>query len=113
MPPCAAADEVRGQNLATAELNARHFIDNPFSTKGTRAIRGGRIAHDWVVANFYNADAPRKQSRRSGTLISLREVSQLHASSLQDGDITPEFSGRTMRPRSVHFIHLGPAATRC
>jgi hypothetical protein len=45
---------------------------------------------------------------------------------LRLGDITPEFSGRAMRPKGtiaapeaemtvmpVHFIEPGPAATRC
>jgi hypothetical protein len=49
-------------------------------------------------------DAPRKQ-RILATAPVLGSSSQ--------GDITPEFSGRPLTPRSVHFIVHGPPATRC
>jgi hypothetical protein len=99
-------------------IHTWHFIDNSAARLATcprRHTMREPIWHDWREAGTRTTthlNAPRKQ-RRFDTLASLREMSQPTILFLGYGDITPEFSGRTMRPRSEHFIHHGPAATRC
>jgi len=110
MPPCAAADEVRGRNLATAELNACTLSTTGFDQRNASCPRRQKLARLGGGELLLLRRAAEAEPR-FGTLMSLQEVSQPHASSLQDGDITPEFSGRRIRPRSEHFIHIGPAAT--
>jgi hypothetical protein len=125
MPPCAAADEVRGQNLATAVLKAGTLSTTGFDQRNASCPRRLKLAR-LGGGELLRPRRAAETAAISCTQTSLLEMSQPHSSSEQHGDITPEFSGRAPRFKRtsaalnagmtvtrMHFIQPGPAATRC
>jgi hypothetical protein len=109
MPPCAAADEVCGQNPATPVLNAGTLSKTGFDQRNASCPRRQKLAR-LGCGELLLCRRAAETTAISCTQTFLRERSQPHASSYQHGDITPKFSGRTL----VHEMSTacpGPAAT--
>jgi hypothetical protein len=111
MPPCAAADEVRGQNLATAELNAGTLSTTVFHRGNASCPRRQMLAR-LGGGELLRPRRAAETTAISCTQTSLLEMSQPHASYYQHGDITQKFSGRT-QAHEVSTAYPGPAATTC
>ena len=80
MPPCAAADEVRGQNLATAVLNGGTLSTTGFDQRNASCPRRQKLAR----LGGGELLLPRRAAETTAiscTQTSLLEMSQPHASS--------------------------------
>ena len=78
MPPCAAAGEVRGQNLATAVLDAGTLSTTGFDPRNSSYTRRPNRAR-LGGGDFLQRGRAAETKQLSRTPISLQEVSQLHA----------------------------------